>query len=113
MATVAPPVALTIALDFEPKPVPESLVTRLTTPPSSPTRDKNKQMQAAEKLREAHISAVKARAERDLQRARDAQERKVNASCQLHIAHHPPAFMLPFCACVYAASAGRSQCTKG
>ena len=47
--------SLTISLDFEPKPCPEAVLKRLSSPPSSPTKpDPAKRAQTADALHEAH-----------------------------------------------------------
>lgn len=72
------PVALTISLGHENKLAPPSLVARLASPPSSPTKEElGKKEATAAALHEAHIAAVKAAAARDIQRAEDAKARKL------------------------------------
>lgn len=81
MTSISKPIALTIAAFDEntaPKPVPPSLLDRLSTPPASPTKEKiEKRCANAKKLHAACVDAVKARATRDVQRAEDAKARKL------------------------------------
>lgn len=74
MTSVAKPVALTISLETEPKSAPAALVTRLSTPPSSPTKeDLSKREATAMALHEAHVQAVKSLAQRDVERVAQAK----------------------------------------
>ena len=88
MTSISKPIALTIAAFDEntaPKPVPPSLLDRLSTPPASPTKEKiEKRCANAKKLHAACVDAVKARATRDVQRAEDAKARKVKAARAQH-----------------------------
>ena len=66
-----------ISLDFSPGPVPSALISRLATPPQSPTKHNLRlREEAAEKIRALHLLSVKDKARRELERAEEAQARK-------------------------------------
>lgn len=82
MATMMKPVALTIDLDIVAKEPPKELVQRLSSPPSSPSKENKHRDENAARLHSLAVEATKERAQRDVQRVADVQAAKLRAEKQ-------------------------------